>query len=281
MTEHIFNLKPTPKDNRDYSHRRTFGAPAVADLPDEFRVAEPIRIKNQFSTDFCSAFATTAVCEDEDRIEYSPEWLFQKEKELSGDWQSYGADIRTACKAATKGLLPQGCTDVTLDGHTRDFCANPANWPVILEMQATPHARSSYFKVDGYRDMFDNIRQTMWSQKDMKHSVLVGSIWYNEWYSPDGIIPKSYSQAFGGHAFKIFGWKQINGEPYLICQNSWGINYGDKGLFYFPRSVVNKEFSYGGAYCFVTTDQKIQTTSLILTIMSKIVALFQQLISSK
>jgi len=44
---------------------------------------------------------------------------------------------------------------------------------------------------------------------------------------------------------KIFGQKIINGEPYLIAQQSLGKKEGDNGLLYFSRKVINRDFKYG------------------------------------
>ena len=34
-------------------------------------------------------------------------------------------------------------------------------------------------------------------------------------------------------------------EPYLTIQNSWGKEVGAGGLYYFPREVVNREWTFG------------------------------------
>lgn len=96
-------------------------------------------------------------------------------------------------------------------------------------------------------DVFDQIRLVLWINRFEKRSILTGAMWHNSWtYTSGGIIPKLYlDKGSFGHAFKIFGWKEIEKEPYLIAQLSNGSNVGDKGVCYFPRNVVNKEFTYG------------------------------------
>lgn len=100
-------------------------------------------------------------------------------------------------------------------------------------------------------DTFDIIRCTLWANRAEKRSILTGITWHNSWtYASGGIIPRFYvDRGNFGHAFKVFGWKEIADEPYLVAQLSNGENIGDKGIFYFPRNVVNKEFTYG-AYTF-------------------------------
>lgn len=95
-------------------------------------------------------------------------------------------------------------------------------------------------------DTFDKIRATLWQNRGEERSVLAGCTWRQEWTrAPGGLIPRSYGNGGFGHAFKIFGWKKIDGETYLVAQLSNGSEIGDGGIFYFPRSVVNKEFTYG------------------------------------
>ncbi len=64
------------------------------------------------------------------------------------------------------------------------------------------------------------------------------------------------TQNGGGHAMAIVGQKTINGKMYLVFQQSWGPNAGDKGFYYFPRSIVNQSYALGyGAYTLSATDK--------------------------
>ena|SRR3990167_8408633 len=127
------------------------------------------------------------------------------------------------------------------------FLANWGNWPKNLDESAKKHLKQSYFSIYGPYDTFDNIRATLWANRNEKRSVLTGCEWKSIWINAaGGIIPKFYLEKNGvGHAFKIFGWKEIAGESYLIAQLSNGMGVGDKGIFYFPRNVINKELSFG------------------------------------
>lgn len=51
----------------------------------------------------------------------------------------------------------------------------------------------------------------------------------------------------GGHAIAIVGYKKIKGVPYIICRNSWGEEFGDKGYFYMPESFF--DMKYEGYSC--------------------------------
>jgi len=52
-------------------------------------------------------------------------------------------------------------------------------------------------------------------------------------------LPKRGEQLLGGHAILAVGYKddtKIKGQGVVICRNSWGENWGDKGYFYLPYS---------------------------------------------
>src|SRR3990167_5991989 len=119
-----------------------------------------------------------------------------------------------------------------------DLCAAFAA-TAIAEFQDEVLLSPYYTFVKGQYDLFDNIRATIWANKEKKQGVITGCLWRSIWTrANDGIIPKFDLDKEGfGHAFVIAGWKEINGETYLIAQLSNGIEVGDKGYFYFPRNV--------------------------------------------
>ena len=251
-------FRPSSKDIRDFHAAAVFGQLPVEYIPDhDFIVAEPLGIKDQRESDLCTAFATCAVLEDHEDVELSPEWFFAKIKELEGSPLEWGADPRTACKAAKKfGALEKKQAPYSLENEERDFLAEPENWDGDLDGLAYIHHQRSFFRADtGSYDVFDNIRAAMWKHRDSKSSVFTGCMWRPEWtHAKDGIIPTNYSTAQGfGHAFKLFGQKKINGEMYIMAQLSNGTGIGDKGVFYFPREVVNRELTYE-AWIFLDAD---------------------------
>lgn len=53
-------------------------------------------------------------------------------------------------------------------------------------------------------------------------------------------IPSANSRALGGHAVLAVGHSDKSGV--VICQNSWGENWGDDGFFYLPYAYFNSNF---------------------------------------
>ena len=101
-------------------------------------------------------------------------------------------------------------------------------------------------------DTFDKIRSAIWQNQT---PAITGLNWKNSYtFSQDsypirGIISEEVfeNDPKSAHAFTFCWVKYINGQPYLIAHLSNGIGFGDKGHFYFPRSVINRECTFGTA----------------------------------
>ena len=242
-----FGLKPLPKDTRDFSLGAVFGRISIWEVPNtDFEVAIPLEIKDQKDLDFCTGYALSAVSEDQEGVILDPLFTFAKIKQIIGNWQDWGADLRDACKEAIQfGSIEEKDSPYTLR-ESRDFLANWENWPKELDEKAQKHRKQSFFTVDGYADIFDAIRASIWQHRAEKRSILTGALWEDKWtYAPGGIIPKEVGVPVGGHAFKIFGQKIIDNVPYLKAQLSNNEDIGDKGIFYFSRETVNLKFIFG------------------------------------
>ncbi len=246
------SLRILPQDGRDFSLGAVFPQIKLEDVPKEdFVVATPLNIKDQGETDECSVYALTSVSEDQEGVELLPEFQFFKTKEIAGNPDDWGADLRDACKSAViYGSLPLDGFKM-LKGITRSAILRKESWPEHAGEVAKFHKKETFWSVTGKYDVFDNIRVALWQHRANKCSILTGAMFRNEWIeSQNGIIPKQYGDNGFGHAFKIFGQKNIDGELYLMAQLSQGAYVGDGGIFYFPRSVVNKEIGPYGIYMF-------------------------------
>ncbi len=245
-------LKPLPDDKRDLRHDVVFGSPALADIPkDDFYAGHPIVVKDQGALDFCPAYAAAAVVEDEVGVELDPLYLYAQGCKLLGEVQTNGMSLRDICAAVIKkGTIEESMAPYKLgDGHSAEFYANPINYPESLDPLAWEYARISYWRVDlGPYDTFDNICTALYQNLAENRSVLTGAKWRQSWTdAPNGVISSMTDpeEPGFGHAFKVFGVHYIKGIPHLIIQGSYGPGVGDQGLFYMPRSVVNREFVYG------------------------------------
>lgn len=271
-----FGLIPETPDPRDFSQEKVFGAFTAEELPQgDFFVSDPLKIKDQGPTDFCTGYAAAAVLEDHEHMELSGPYIFATAKRLLAEktgnpeeYKKWGLQLRDVCEAVVKvGALQEDLSPYKTDqqDYLRDELANPKNWGDDYDMLAGDHRQASYFNVDGALDRFDNFRSALARGKASGNSILTGVLWRYSWKdAPGGIIPVDYDPAEGGepHAIKIFG--QILMDPreaeadesgavpghgkkeiYLVAQLSNSERIGDKGLFYIPRNVINKEFVYG------------------------------------
>ncbi len=250
-------LQRLPEDPRDLSHEKVFGSAQLADLPiGDFFVSEPMEIKNQdinYPSDFCAAYAASAVSEDQEALVLVPEYTFAKAKQIIGDPSGYGLNLRDICKAAQRyGFLareydPFHCE--TENRPDRDFLADWKNWPEDLDMLAYDHHKNSFFKVDGPYDTFDNFRSALWMNRGEQRSILTGLDWRPSYENAVGgfidVDTAQPGEVTRGHAIKIFGQMEAKGKMWLVGQLSDGIEVGDKGIYYFSREVVNRDFTYG------------------------------------
>lgn len=246
-------------DPRRFSHKKAFGSINLDEVPDDFSLGEPLDIKNQLNSDMCSAFSSDGLSEYQEGVVLAPEYTFYKTKLISGNWKDWGADPDDVCKSHTRyGALEKKDCPFSLENNGRDFVANPMNWDSSLDQKALTHRKGSYFEVDGQGNLFDSIRDALYTsnliyQKTKNPSdlqpVWVGANWQPEWtYAPMGIVPTVAGNGGSGHAFYFVGTKSIAGKVYLIAINSYGSSFGDGGKWYFPEEAVNRYFLFARVF---------------------------------
>lgn len=87
------------------------------------------------------------------------------------------------------------------------------------------------------------------------YPFMFGIYLYSSFFDPilslmGGIIPepdRDNEKRIGGHCMLAVGYiKNYNGQEYVIVQNSWGTDWGDKGYCYIPMSymVSNDTFDF-------------------------------------
>lgn len=264
-------LKKLPEDKRDFSLAGLYIQCNLNEVPGNFIVKEPLVWKDQKETDFCSAYAVTEVSEDQEETELLEEYQFFKTKVImGGDMSAWGADLRAACKAPVSyGSLPKKGYE-KYSGLARESVVDPRTWPQELDRIAVKHKKQTFFDATkGRYDLFDNLRTHLWQHRGEKCTIVTGAAWRSLWTNAEGgIIPKTQVAGEFGHAFKLYGSKIINGEPYLIAQLSNGQDIGDRGKFYFPRDVINREFKGYGAFMF--KDLSRETAEAMLNSGTKI-----------
>ena len=116
------------EDKKDLHFGKIYTLPKLEELPDEFTL-EPLEILDQLNSDYCAAFAAAQASAFQEEILLSPEYIFQKAKSLTGNYQSWGLDLRTVCKVLKKfGSITYEESPHRLAYDNRDRIANPENW---------------------------------------------------------------------------------------------------------------------------------------------------------
>jgi hypothetical protein len=248
-------LLPLPEklggETPDFSRTAVFGTMKAEEIPDhDFMVAPPFAIKDQGEDDTCSSRATNAASEDQEGVQLEDFFTFYATKVLiMQSPETWGADLRSACLAHVK----HGALDLEYSPFkhykrkpTREEMLSPEIWTEDHMALAYEHRKNSFFAVDGPHDLFDNVRAALWIHRANMRSVVTGARWGASWTAaPGGVIPKDAEKGRSGHAFIFKGQKNIDGVLHLVAQLSNGEEIGDGGMFYFPRGIVNRDFTFG------------------------------------
>lgn len=258
--------KPTRKDHRDYSLKKTFGA-VFTSFDKEINVDAGFGQPDQNAEGMpygCTGVTTKELGQDEDGIEYQAKYNYDKTRMIEGTYpQDVGCDIRNALKtAALYGLLPKS--------EPYDSGA---------DKKAGEHRHGAYYNViDPWNqyDAFDDVRSCITFFEAEKRSVSLGTPWFSEWQmAPRGILPipyipkelkpgflgsvfrffgKIFGSNFGAnyswHNSKICGFKEIDGQPYLIGKSWQGYWFGDNGYHYFSRELFSLLMTIPGTAAF-------------------------------
>ena len=245
----IHGLHPTPKDPRDFPLEKIFGSANPTNLPNEYVVSKPLVIKDQGDTDMCTAYALTAVSEDQEGVILDPFYTFGATKRITGRPDDWGADLRSACKSAIAsnggGFLPATARGVNVEQTATEEDRKNAVARGVGSGEAwaiKKYAKETYFAVNTSGDVFDSMRSAMWQTRSEERSIFTGIDWNPEWDNwKGGFIDRAEYGNTYGHAIKIFGW---DGD-WALAQLSNGRHIGEGGIFKLHRDVVNAFCKYG------------------------------------
>ncbi len=240
-------LKKLPHDRRDLKLGAIVKLPELSELPDEFILPDGLPVKDQSISpagqDLCSAYASCSISEFQEGVELLPEWSFAASKEISGDVNGFGQDMRTAMKVHQKyGAIEKG--EAVIPNNPRYF----ANWDKSLIEKAKKHKKSAYVNVLGQYDEFDDVRASIWYFRNEKRAVSLGMVW--SWNLADMYLNIPSDIGFG-HMISAIGWKKINDVIYLIIKNSYNKQAGENGFHYVSREVINLFAKRYGAMMFI------------------------------
>ncbi len=206
----------------------------------------------------CTGYLVADSARDHTGMRYSEDYNFMKTLVLMGSPpNSNGADLRSAYMVAPSfGLLERDNEPGAIELNTdQSVAANPVNWPLDLDLISINN-KKAFVLITGPYDFSSNAQSFMWQTRTRRYSIGVGTAWYAEFetISNAGILPENPRVVTGGHAYKLCGWKLINGQNHWILKTWQGPHYGDGGYCYMSFSQMNRLVRAWGAATYALVD---------------------------
>lgn len=238
--------------SKNFSHHKLFGTLTPSTLPLTLGRLRR-QVENQKNTLRCTGYGTAVNGGYIHGVRFHPDWQAAKIGQLQGESVDIGGGDPNAAMRSQRdcGYLPLILDTIhSLESNTIENTGMQSFDP-DHDYAAKEFRVAGFVSVDGPLDIFDDIRSALYQAYDSAtHSgatVQAFGKWYTVWYPHSGIIPTAYNTgSFGYHHWLFVDFCSINGVPYLVAHNSGGDGIGDKGYFYFPREVVNREFGVWG-----------------------------------
>ena len=229
-----FGFVADKPDERDFLYKTSINY-NLKTLPSvDLRPFCPV-VANQRTLGACTAFAVTSmidfVRDKQQKVNFIPSALFTyyttRQIENTVNYDS-GAEVRNAIKsAAVYGTAPRRMWPYQVS----KFKQKP---PQKAYNEALKHQAISYYRIPNGSV---SLMQTCLHEG---YPFVFGMYLYSGFMSTQtqktGIVemPTPGEIFQGGHCMMGVGTKQIFNKNYFIVQNSWGLNWGDKGYCYVP-----------------------------------------------
>lgn len=268
MNGYSYGAIQSSPDIRDY----TLLASNVSDLPTTY-INSPTKIKSQGSHSTCVAYTLSSLIEFHNLKEtqiytrFSTDFIYGCR--FDSDYFGEGMSLRDGLKVIQKygdvkySLFP-GNTNVP-----KAFSKVHQNFET-LRLEAYPNRITTYYKIKS----LDELKYALYHDGPVAASMR----WYSESsVDKNGIYHYNLSNGYFGHAVLIVGWDENN----LIVQNSWGITFGKKGLFYVPIKHMNEVFKelYGATDNITNIKTPSKTIGLCSPLINLILKVIQYLIN--
>src|SRR5687768_17581116 len=144
-------LLPEIQDERDLEVGGFFTLPKLSEVADEFVVGSLDNVLHQKNTDYCATHAGCDVSKDQEGIDLDPCWQFMLAKQIDGNLEGWGLQLRDMAKSFTKfGSIEKKDSPYTVD-TPRSVIVNPKSWFPSLLFKAEKHKKESYLKIKSGR----------------------------------------------------------------------------------------------------------------------------------
>lgn len=236
MTKRVYSLKKDKADSRDY----IFKATAVAStLPQKVDIRSQMSpIVDQGNLGSCTANAIASGLREylelkaqDTYVALSRLYLYWHERYLEGTVSTdSGAEIRDGMKVLNSLGV---CPEVDFPYVISTYKNTPST---KAEADAAQYKIAEYSRVSNITALKTSLAAS--------YPVVIGFYVYSSFESDavteTGIVPlpKTGEELLGGHAVLAVGYD--DSTSYVICRNSWGADWGDKGYFYLPYTFWSK-----------------------------------------
>ena len=234
-TQKRYGWRPDHPDMRDY----LMAVEPVKTLPAEVSLRDqmpPVYDQGQLGS--CTANSIGAILHfnqlkqaESDAATPSRLFIYYNERAMEGTVdQDSGAEIRDGIKSVAQlGAPPEDGWPYEID----EFAAKP---PAKAYEDGLKHQAIRYARVPQTQMGIQNVLAT-------GYPISFGFTVYESFESDvgsDGIVPmpQASETVLGGHAVVAVGYKQIQGQLFFECRNSWGEDWADHGYFWMPASYV-------------------------------------------
>lgn len=190
----------------------------------------------------CTAFAATALFDFIRRKNSAVNWLpsplftyYATRLAANLENQNSGATVKEALKSTVRDGV---CMERLWPYEQAKYTERP---PEEAWTDAQKHQALEYLWIDDYD-------KNVWLNcLNDGYPFMFGMYLYNSFFDPlvnlmGGFIPepdRENEKRVGGHCMMAVGYiKDYNGKEYVIVQNSWGPDWGDRGYCYLPVSYM-------------------------------------------
>jgi C1A family cysteine protease len=232
--DYAFGALKDPKDNRDFLLSSIQAVPVGAEeLPEEFKLKQKFKCKNQFSRGSCTAQSQTHSKQEVEGVELSARFCFALGKEIEGN-NSYGAYCRTMEKVNKE----TGICEERLDNEP-DRTMSYDEYLNVNHITEEMRKNAQKYKTQSFWRVGTDIQSLKSAIYKNKISVRASMPWYSEWNRlTDGIMRLgTYDNYVGGHRIVFTGWTKEG----LILKNSWGSGWGNDGYAILPYDQLKEK----------------------------------------
>jgi len=215
MAQYMFNLKPSPNDERDLVLESIY--PDSVTLPKTYDLRKDLSpVRDQGTQGACSAQTAAAIKEWQEKVDVqfkgymSPQFIYNLRN--SGE---EGMTPRDTMKILYKiGIVPES-------DYPYGKIESSSGIDLALIVRAARYRIAGYAKIG----TLDSLKKAIFANGPCYIAFPVYDVNSKEFWKP------SYKgqTSLGGHAVTVVGWTKDS----FIIRNSWSASWGDNGYTYF------------------------------------------------